>query len=300
LEESVDQILFSLKKDDLSGVVRRPNGFSIFKIEEVMEEKERTFDEVKEQIHQFLRKEKAKTEASRMADDAFYSLFRSRDLEGYAREKGLPIKTTGFFKEGDEIPEIGRNPSFNTSAFSLKVGEISPVVNAPPNFFILKLLEKKESRIPPLEEVKEEVRRKLIDEKAGEKARQAGEELNDQVLKGKTLQDAAREKSLRVEETGFFTRASGVVPKIGPAAEFKDTLASLTLKHPIPKEPIRTREGYFVVKLQNLEPADPSKFPPAKADLEKRLMAQVQEEFFQNWLDQVKSNARIEINKEAM
>jgi peptidyl-prolyl cis-trans isomerase D len=300
LEEPVNQVLFSLKKGDLSSVVRGTAGFSIFKVEEVMEEKTKTFDDVKDQILQILRKEKGKAEASRKADDAFYSLFRSRDLDGYAREKGLSIKTTGFFKEGDEVPGFGKNPSFYSSAFSLKVGEISPVVNVPPNFYILKLLEKKDSRLPSLEEVKEEVHRKLVGEKAEERARQAAEELLDQIRKGKTLQDLAREKNLRVEETGFFTRAGGMVPKIGPASGFMETLASLTEKHPIPKEVIQTKEGYFVVKLLSVDPADQSKFPSIKANLEKRLLAQAQEEFFQNWLSQLKSKAKIEVNKEAL
>ena len=141
------------------------DGFHIFKIEEVKEEKQKSFEEVKDQILQALKKEKAKAEASRKADDAFYSLFRSRDLEGYSREKDVPIKTTGFFKEGDEIPDIGKNPLFYSSAFSLKLGEISPVVSIPPNFYILKLVNKKDSRIPPLDEVKEEVTRKVIEKK---------------------------------------------------------------------------------------------------------------------------------------
>jgi len=300
LEEAADQVLFSLKKGEVSGVVRRPAGFSIFKVEDITEEKTRSQEEARDQIVQLLKREKGRAEASRKADDAFYSLFRSRDLEGYAREKGIPIKTTGFFKEGDEIPEIGRNPSFYSSAFSLKVGEISPVVNIPPNFYVLKLLEKKESRIPALEDIKEEVHRKLVGVKAEEKARQAAEELLDQVRKGKALQDIAREKNLKVEETGFFTRTGGVVPKIGPAAEFSETLASLTEKHPVPKEVIRTKEGFFVVKLLAEESADQSKFPSVKADLEKRLMYQNQEEYFQNWLSQLRSKAEIKINKEAL
>jgi len=55
----------------------------------------------------------------------------------------------------------GKNPSFYSSAFSLKLGEISSVVNVPPNYYVLKLVNKK---VPdsPLDEVKEEVTRKVI------------------------------------------------------------------------------------------------------------------------------------------
>jgi len=284
----------------LSGLVKRPDGFHIYKVEEVKEEKRRSFDEVKDQILQTLKREKANAEASRKADDAFYSLFRSRDIERYAQEKEIPIKKTPFFKEGDEIPEIGRNPSFYNSAFSLKLGEISPVVNIPPNFYILKLIDKKESRIPSFEEVREQVHQKLAAKKMEEKARQTSEEILQQLKSGKTLQEILKGKGYAIEETGFFNRAAGVIPKIGPAGEWMGSLSSLTEKQPLPKEPFKTKEGYFVVKLLNVEPADQNKFESVKKNLEKRLTYMKQEEFFKNWLQHLRSKAKIEINKEVL
>jgi len=298
LGEQIESLLLSMKPGELSGVLAGRDGLHIFKIEEVREEKQKSFEEVKDQILQTLKKEKAKAEASRKADDAFYSLFRSRDLEGYSREKDIPIKTTGLFKEGDEIPDIGRNPSFYSSAFSLKIGEISPVVSIPPNFYILKLVNKKDSRIPPLDEVKEEVTRKVMGTKAEEKARQAAEDLLNQIRTAKNIREVAKEKGYSLEETGFFTRTAGVVPKIGPAREFMGILASLTEKKPIPKEVIQTKDGYFVVRLSGYEPADQSKFQTVKKNLEKRLSYQKQEEALQNWLGQLRSKAKIDINKD--
>ena len=298
LGEQIESILFSMKSGDLTGVLAARDGLHILKIEEVKEEKQKSFEEVKDQILQALKKEKAKAEASRKADDAFYSLFRSRDLEGYSREKDALIKSTGLVKEGDEIPDIGKNPLFYSSAFSLKLGEISPVVSIPPNFYILKLVNKKDSRIPPLDEVKEEVTRKVIGTKAEEKARQVAEDLLNQIRTGKNMREVAREKSYPLEETGFFTRTAGVVPKIGPAREFMGILASLTEKNPVPKEVLRTKDGYFAVRLSGYEPADQNKFQSVKKNLEKRLSYQKQEEAFQNWLEQLKAKAKIEINKE--
>jgi peptidyl-prolyl cis-trans isomerase D len=300
LGEPIESTLSSLKKGELSGVLRGRDGFYLFKIEEVVDEKQKPFEEVKDQILQDLRKEKGKTEASRRADDTFYSLFRSRDLEGYSKEKGVPLKTTGFFKEGEEIPEIGRNPLFHSSAVSLKVGEISPVINIPPNFYILKLLNKKESQIPSPEEIKEEVRRKVIGVKTEEKARQVGEELLNLIRSGKSIREVAKERGLQVDETGFFARTQGMVPKIGPAGDFMGALSSLTEKHPVPKEVFRTKDGNFVVKLSGLEQADKNKFPGMKKNLERRLIYQKEEEFFQNWLSQLRAKAEIDINKELL
>ncbi len=298
LDEQTESFLFSMKEGEHSDVLKTREGFRLFKMEEVKEEKQKSFEEVKDQILQTLKREKAKAEASRKADDAFYSLFRSRDLEGYAREKDAPIKTTGLFKEGDEIPDIGKNPLFYSSAFSLKLGEISPVVSIPPNSYLLKLVNKKDSRIPSLNEVKEEVAQKIIGTKAEEKAGQVAEDLLKQIRTGKNIREVAREKGYPLEETGFFTRTAGMVPKIGPTREFMEILASLTEKKPIPKELIRTKDGYFVVRLSDYEPAEQNKFQSVKKNLEKRLTYQKREEVFQNWLNQLRSKAKIEINKD--
>ncbi len=300
VDEFIEKALFSLKTGEVSELVRGPAGFYIFKVEEIKEEKLKTFEEVKDQILQTLKKEKAKAEASRKADDAFYSLFRSRDIETFAREKGVPIKTTPHFKEGDEIPEIGRDPSFYTSALSLKIGEISPVVNIPPNFYLLKLVDKKDSRIPSLEEVKEQVLQKIMAKKMDEKARQTAEDLLNQLKTGKEMNKIVEGRGYRIEETGPFARAGGIIPKIGPAGEWMASLASLSEKRPFPKEPLKTKEGYFVVRLLSSEPADRSKFESVKKNLEKRLIYQKQEEFFKNWLQHLRSKAKVEINKDIL
>src|SRR5512136_3457837 len=105
----------------------------------------------------------------------------------------------------------------------------------------------------------------------------------------------AKERGLQTEETGVFTRTQGVIPKIGPTGEFKGDLSSLTQNHPVPKEVLQTKEGYFVVRLSALEQADKNKFSAARKNLEKRLAYQKQEEFFQNWLSQLRAKAKIEI-----
>jgi len=298
--EAVGKALFSAKEGEVSGPVMVRDGFYVFKIEDMTEEKLKPFDEVKNQILEGLKRQKASNEASRRADEAFYSLFQSRDLEKFARENAIPIRTTGFFKEGDEVPEIGGNPSFQSSAFSLKVGEISPVVSVPPNFYILKLLNKKESRIPPLEEVKEDVRKKVIEMKSGNKAREVAEEILSQVRAGKNMSEVGKAQGIQIEETGFFARSGGAIPKIGPAGDFMTELSTLTGKNPLPDKVLQTKDAFFVVKLSSTEPADQTKFQSVKKDLQRRLIRQKQEEFLQNWLQQLRAKAKIDKNKDIL
>jgi peptidyl-prolyl cis-trans isomerase D len=298
LEPAVDAAISSLKPGEMTSVVKGQPGFFICKVEEIREERQRTLEELKDQIVQVIKREKGGGDASRKAEDAFYSLFRSKDLEGYSREKGIPLKTTGFFKEGDDVPELGKNPAFASAAFGLKTGEISSVVSAPPNFYILKLVEKKESKIPSVDDVKEQVRQKVLAVKSEEKARLVADELLKQAQAGKDLKEFGREKGIQADETGFFVRSAGVIPKIGPAQDFMGNLASLSDKSPVPKEALKTQEGIFVIKLAGVEAADPAKFEQVRKDLDQKLRYQKQETFFANWMAQLKGKAKIEVNPE--
>ncbi len=103
-----------------------------------------------------------------------------------------------------------------------------------------------------------------------------------------------------MDETGFFSRTGGVVPKVGPVGDSLRILASLTEKTPIAKEVLKTKDGYFILKLISSEPADPAKFEEAKKNLEQRLALEKEEEFFQRWLDQLREKTKIEINKEIL
>ncbi len=104
-----------------------------------------------------------------------------------------------------------------------------------PNFYILKLVNKKESRIPPFEEVKEEATRKVVAIKAEEKARQVAEDLLKQIQGGKDIKEVARAAGLSVEETGYFARTTGVIPKIGPAEGFGKPPGAPHGKEPSPQ-----------------------------------------------------------------
>lgn len=174
------------------------------------------------------------------------------------------------------------------------------MISLPPNFYIFKLVNKKESRIPPLEEVKGEVRQKALEKKAEEMARQVAEDVLQQIRSGKEIKALAKEKGLPSDETGFFTRAQGIAPKIGPVGEWMGDLSSLSEKHPFPKEVLKTKDGYFVIKLAALEPADQSKFPTMKKNIEQRLIYQKQEEAYQDWLNHLRAKAKIDINKELL
>jgi parvulin-like peptidyl-prolyl isomerase len=89
----------------------------------------------------------------------------------------------GFFKRGELTEE------FELVAFSMEVGEISPVFTSSFGFHLIKLTERKPSVPKPFETVKDEVRQQYIEGHRQERAKNLVEELKTRA----TIEDVSEE-----------------------------------------------------------------------------------------------------------
>lgn len=80
----------------------------------------------------------------------------------------------GFFRRGQMVP------AFEQAAFSLQPGEISDIVETPYGLHIIKLEERKESRLLPLDEVRDELRDHISEEKMDKAAEEENLRLLEQ------------------------------------------------------------------------------------------------------------------------
>lgn len=96
-----------------------------------------TLEEADNAIRQAITIEK-KIQVATAEAEAFISEIRSgRSLDEVAREQGLEIRETPLFSRIEFVPGLGRQNKAVGTAFGLDVGEISDVVQASQNVFIL-------------------------------------------------------------------------------------------------------------------------------------------------------------------
>ena len=87
----------------------------------------------------------------------------------------------GFFKRGELAEE------FELVAFSMNVGEISPVFGSPFGFHVVKVTERKPATPKPFDEVRDQVREHLLQDRQQENTRKLVEELQAKA----TIEDEA-------------------------------------------------------------------------------------------------------------
>lgn len=168
-EEAFETIAFSLNVGDVSEPIKTVDGYHIIKVLEVKGEDVPAFADAKEQIVSELKQKKARAELVTQAEELANVAFSASDLNEVAEDMGLSVKTTSkFARVGGE--GIAAEQAFVRAAFSETVlddAENSNIIEiSEDKVAVLRLKERFEPTVKPLEEVEQEVISQLTADKS--------------------------------------------------------------------------------------------------------------------------------------
>jgi len=292
----VEKVLFSLAKGAVSDAIETPAGFQIFKVEDIKEEKTLTLKEATPEITKNLKTAKAKREAAKVADRDREKVLSGADFNKLAQEGGATLKTTGWITNGQVAPEIGENQEFYKSAFSLSAKDVSPVVEGKGAYYLLRLKQRQEPAVPPLESVSAQIEKNLKESKAYELALQRGNSLLEQLKKEKDIGKLAQANNLKLDETGWFLRSAPQLPKIGELAEMKAGSIALTAQKPFPDRLYTQKDAVYIIAFKDSQGADMEQFEKEKDDLKKQALAESRQRALIKFMEGLKSKAKIKVN----
>lgn len=156
----------------------------------------------------------------------------------------------GFFGKGEMVEPV------EAAAFSLEKGEISDLVETVFGFHIIKVTDFVEEKTKPLAEVKGEIKRNLESEISAEFAEGRAEDLYYGVLKGKSLEELAREEKVPYKTTDLFT-LSNIPPE---TAELKEVIHTASTMEPgwIGRPVEAGKKLYILTLIGKEEPREPT------------------------------------------
>ena len=147
----------------------------------------------------------------------------------------------GTFSRGTMVSE------FENIVFTLRPGQLSPVIQTPFGFHIVKVEEYIEPGVKPLVDVINEVKAGLTLEKSRQLAYEKAMDAYNINRKTANLETAATDNDLGIKETGFFA-ADTAIDGIGKVAEISQ--AAFTLKESELARPVQTTQGVFLFTLK--------------------------------------------------
>lgn len=170
-------------------------------------------------------------------------------------------------KEGGALGWIGRGktvPEFEKAAFSLPKGGNSDLVKSSFGFHIIHVDDKQEAHVKTLDEVKSQIEPLIKQQKAGEAAQHAADQLLADA-KSTSLEKAAAAKGLQVISTDFVT-SKDTLPGIGNDPQFMT--AAFGQAANAPPDQAQLHQGWAIYQVTAVKPPATPTFEEIRSRVE--------------------------------
>ena len=247
------------------------------------------FAEVKERAKAGALQAKAAKEAYGLAADALNKNLKSGDINAAASALGTKVNDTPLFTLMAPAAQLAGERDVIKRAFALKTGELGGPVETVKGIYIIKIKERQPAAVPPLDRIKGRVEPLAAAEKARQLAQKKATDALALLTGGKS--------ALKTQETGQFVYSpKGDIPKIGTAPEIMEAAFNLSVAAPVAKTAFKVGERWYVMKLKERTEMNKEEFPKQKEQIKQAMLPQKQQDVLTQWMKDLKSKVKIEIN----
>ncbi|MHB8790897.1 MAG: SurA N-terminal domain-containing protein [Desulfobulbaceae bacterium] len=296
--ESFDNAVFQLKPGEVSDLVETVFGYHVIKLEEVREATTRSFEQVKAELADQVRRQDGKGLTFKRASLAYEDIFRAGSLAKYQEDHKEIVKETDFFSRNEPPAPPVSDPQFLQAAFGLKKGELSSIIETGQGYAILFVNDTQTPSPPELSTVREQVEAAYRKEKSVDLARTRAENLLQEARDKKSLSEAAP-KEIAVQQSGQILRSNPASGGEVPAQVVQEAFA-LTLKDALPAQPLAIGDTFYVFQLLERGHGEESLDDAGKEQLRQQLLTAAENDVMADWLTWMQSRSKVWINEELL
>jgi len=292
--EPFEELAFALKTGEIGGPVRTRFGWHIIKVDDIRDATIKTLPDVRDQIEEGLKKEISRDMAHERALSLMDQMPYNIDLATYAAQHGLEANESDYFSRDGAIPGLGEDERLKRSINSLDKGEVSEVIEHKDKFYIVQVVDSKDSYIPDISEASGQLQKDVIDHLSLVAAKKEAEAYLEELKGGATWSELAEKKNAKTDETDFFSRG-GSIPKIGFAPSIFEAAFSLSSQKRYPDQVFEVNRKVYVIRWLDRKGINTEDFDKEKKAFKERLLIAKEQRISDAWLQSMKEEAEIKI-----
>ena len=291
-----DDAAWKLKPGEVSDLVKTQFGYHIIKFVDKRAAATKSLAEVKMQIQDQIRNEKAQTEAGKLADTIAPQIKQPADLDSVAKAHGLTVGDSGLFARDEPMAGLGFAQAVAAEAFTMQPNTVSAAIRTDQGVVFIALAEVKPPYVPKLDEVKAKVRDEVIRLKALDLAKVKAATVSQAGAKG-NFAAAAKAAGVDIKTTDMIARNSAL-PEVGTSSAVDD--AAFALPKGGVTAPVTTDTAIVVAHVVDKQDVTPASFEAERDTLRDQLLQQKRQDFFGAYMTKAKLKMKITYNDDTI
>ena len=292
-----EQAAFSMKNGEISNLVKTAFGFHIIKMVDNKPEMTRPLAEVRAELEDQLKWQKAQAEAEKIAKSLEATIKTPADLDRIAQERKMQVTETGLILLAEPIQGIGTQPELTGRLFGMKEGEVTPAMRVSTGWVFATVTGRQDPYVPKLDEVKTKVAEDVKQEKAIEMAKQRAASIATELKGAKDFAAAAKRAGLEIKTTELVTRGSAI-PDLG-ISESIDTVA-FALPQGGVSDAITTPTGTAIIRVAEKVDVTDAEITLGKDQLRDELVNTRRDKFFGAYMQKAKQGLKITTREDTL
>jgi peptidyl-prolyl cis-trans isomerase D len=223
MAKNIEDTAFSLKANELRGVVTSEIGFEILQVLEKQAPRVQPLAEVKTQIVTTLRNQTVFDRMQDLVDQAHAELVKApQNAQQIAAKLNLSFFNEARFSAGRPLPDLGSDPQISATLLSLKPGEVTQVLQNGSKLAVAVLIGINPPHPAELSEVEPAVRTNYLQLRAVDLVKEKSAKAAELLKQNGDIKAAAKAIGMEVKSTDFIAR-SGAIENVGSAAMLGDS-----------------------------------------------------------------------------
>src|SRR5437870_11675950 len=302
------QKVLDMQPGDVTDPIKYKNAYYILRRGDAVP---KTFEDAREELKVSLRNRRGYTVAQKIAQQAQDRLKETKDPQKVAQElaaqanmtRAEMVRETPLIKPGDDVPNIGSSQQFEDAIAPLNnpndVGERTGIKNG---FAVPMLVEKRDPRIPELDEVKTRVVHDFKEEKAKSQLEETAREVIANAKTPGDLKAAAEKLGLESKAEANYKLGTPLAD-LGSSSLLDEPLFAAKVGQVI-NPAIFLNGNYLVVGVTKRMEADLTEFAKQRSSLMETAQTERRNQVFEDYLgsvqERMKRDGKIKIYKEKL